>query len=77
MTFVLLCSTGQPIVSKNPYDVFMEEAGRQVWPDKYDVTQKNTFQNLHNAVINFLQEKELGWSKVNILFGWKAFVTAL
>ena len=42
--FVLQCSTVRPTTSKNAFDVLMKEAGRLMWPDKYDVTRKNNCQ---------------------------------
>ena len=38
-----------------------------MWPDKYDMTRKNNRQQLHNDIIKCLQEKDLGWSKENVL----------
>ena len=55
----------------------MKEAGRLQWPEKYDVTRKNNRQKLHNDLIDCLQEKELGWSKENVLSAGKPFVTQL
>ena len=75
LKFVLQRVPVPPTASKDPFAVLMKEAGRQMWPDKYDVTRKNNRQKLHNDVIECLREKELGWSKENVLSAGKPFVT--
>lgn len=77
LKFVLQCSTVQPTTSKNALGVLMKEAGRLMWPDKYDMTWRNSRQQLYIDVIKCLQEKGLGWSKENVLYAGKPFVTQL
>ena len=48
-----------------------------MWPDTYNVPRKRNHQLLHNDIIKCLQEKQLGWSKENILSAGKPFVTQL
>ena len=55
----------------------MQEAGRQMWPDKHDVTRKISQSLLHNSMIIFLKEKEVGWSKEMVLSLAKPFLKQL
>lgn len=48
LKFVLQCSTVQPTTPQKALDVLMKEAGRLMWPDKYDMTRKNNCQQLQN-----------------------------
>ena len=63
----------QPI-TKNAYDILMYEAGRLVWPEKYEIVRKNNRQKLHNDVIELLQEKNMRWTKQNVLSKGRPFV---
>ena len=77
LKFVLQHSDEPPTLPKNAFAVLTKEAGRQMWPDKYELTRSNNRQKLHNDIIEYLRAKELGWSKENVLSAGKPFVTQL
>ena len=51
---------------QNASAVLMRNAGQLMWPDKYDNSRKTNQHQLHNDLIDFLQEKGLGWHKDNV-----------
>ena len=77
LKFVLQYRTVGPTTSRNALDVLMNEAGRLMWPDTYDLPRKNNRQQLQNDIIRFLRDKKLGWAKENVLSAGKPFVTQL
>ena len=62
---------------QNALEVVMRNAGQLMWPDKYDNSRKTQRHQLHNDLIDFLQEKGLGCHKENVLSAGKPFVTQL
>ena len=55
LKFLLQCDSPLPTTSRNAFAILMKEAGRLQWPEKYNVTQKNNRQKLHNDLIDCLQ----------------------
>ena len=64
-------------IAKNAFDILMSEGGRLVWPEKYEIARKNNQQKLHNDVIELLQEKNMGWTRQNVLSEGRPFVLQL
>ena len=64
-------------ITKNAFSILMSEAGRLVWPVKYEIARKNNRQKLYNDFIELLQEKNLGWTKQNVLSEGRPFVLQL
>ena len=51
--------------TKNALVILMSEAGRLIWPEKYEISRKNNRQKLHNDLIGLLQKKNMsGQSKM-------------
>ena len=48
-----------------------------MWPEKYEIARKNNRQKLHNDVIELLQEKNMGWTRQNVLSEGRPFVLQL
>lgn len=67
-----LCST-----QTNAFTILMSEAGRLAWPEKYEIVRKNNRQKLYNDIVELLQEKNLGWTKQNVLSEGRPFVLQL
>ena len=63
--------------TRNAFSILMSEAGRLVWPEKYELARKNNRQKLYNDFIELLQEKNLGWTKQNVLSEGRPFVLQL
>jgi len=63
--------------TKNTFNILMSEVGRLVWPEKYKNVCKNNRQKLYNDIIELLQEKNLGWTKQNVLSEGRPFVMQL
>ena len=63
--------------TRNAFSILMSEAGRLVWPEKYEIARKNNRQKLYNDFIELLQEKNLGWTKQNVLSEGRPFVLQL
>ena len=55
----------------------MSEAGRLIWPEKYEIARKNNRQKIHSNLIGLLQEKNMGWTKQNVLSEGRPFVLQL
>ena len=62
---------------KNALSLLMANASKPMWPEKYELSRKNNRQALHNAIIEWLQEKKLGWSKESLSSIGKPFVLQL
>ena len=63
--------------TKNAFVILVSEAGRLIWPEKYEIARKNNRQKLHNDLIELLQEKNMGWTKQNVLSEGRPFLLQL
>ena len=76
--FKFLLQSPQPrVVKLDARAILMKSAGQLMWPEKYDCSRKNNRHQLHNDLIDFLQKKDLGWYKENVLSAGKPFVAQL
>ena len=64
------------IPQQNAYVIMMEAASKVVYPPKYDLVRRNNKFRLYNDIIQWLQNKKLGWDQGSLPYG-NRFVSIL